>query len=122
MKRAECAYVVRGEHSAAQLRGLLGRLDLYVSTRLHGYALAVGAGVPTVAVEFHPKMRGFAEELGVEDWVVPMRGISGAAVASVCGSMLADLTASRTRLNQHLHTVTERATAQLVAVLPPPLR
>ena len=119
MKHPERAHVVRGEYSAAELMGLLGRLDHYVSTRLHGYALAVGAGVPTIAVEFHPKMRGLAEELDVEDWVIPFLGITGEGVSAVSASILEDLEASRDRLRRNLRAATGRAIAQISAALPP---
>lgn len=119
MKHPERAHIVRGEYSAAELMGLLGRLDHYVSTRLHGYALAVGAGVPTIAVEFHPKMRGLAQELDIEDWVIPFQGITGEAVTAVSASILADLDASRERLRRNLRAATGRAIEQIAAALPP---
>jgi polysaccharide pyruvyl transferase WcaK-like protein len=119
MKHPERAHIVRGEYSAAELMGLLGRLDLYVSTRLHGYALAVGAGVPTIAVEFHPKMRGLAQELDIEDWVIPLKGITGAAVTAVSASILANLDASRDRVRRNLRAATGRAIEQIAAALPP---
>jgi polysaccharide pyruvyl transferase WcaK-like protein len=99
--------------------GLLGRLDYYISTRLHGYALAVGAGVPTLAVEFHPKMRGLAQELEIDDWVVPFRGITGDTLVSASASILAELEASRARLRRNLHAATSRAIGQITAALPP---
>jgi polysaccharide pyruvyl transferase WcaK-like protein len=120
MKRPERAHIVRGEYTAAELMGMLGRLDHYVSTRLHGYALALGAGVPTVAIEFHAKMRGLAQELGVEDWVVPFQGITGDAVTAVSASVLDNLDANRGRLTRNLRAATSRAITQIVDTLPPP--
>lgn len=119
MKHPECAHIVRGEYSAAELMGMLGRLDHYVSTRLHGYALAVGAGVPTIAVEFHPKMRGLAQELGIEDWVIPFKGITGDATAAVSASILEDLEANRNRLQRNLHVASSRAIEQITGALAP---
>lgn len=119
MKHPERAHIVRGEYSAAELMGLLGRLDLYVSARLHGYALAVGAGVPTIAVEFHPKMRGLAQELELEDWVIPFKGIRGEAVTVMSASILGELDASRNRLRRNLRAATSRAIAQVTGALPP---
>lgn len=118
MKNPHRAHIVRGEYSAAQLMGMLGRLDVYVSTRLHGYALAVGAGVPTVAIEFHPKMRGLAQELDIEDWVIPFEGISSQAVLDVTTPILDDLEAANTRLDTNLRTATDKAIGQIVRVLP----
>lgn len=119
MRRPERAFIVRNEYGAGELMGLLGRLDLYVSTRLHGYALAAGAGVPSIAVEFHPKMRGLAQELGIESWVAPFLGISGAGVIALCGSMLRDLDASRAQLRAGLQSAAARSIGQLTAALPP---
>jgi polysaccharide pyruvyl transferase WcaK-like protein len=118
MKHPERAHIVRGEYSAAELMGLLGRLDHYVSTRLHGYALAIGAGVPTIAVEFHPKMRGLAQELDIEDWVVPFQGITGEAVTTVSASILDSLDTSRERLRRNLLAASGRAIEQIAAALP----
>lgn len=120
MRRPERAFIVRNEYGASELMGLLGRLDLYVSTRLHGYALAAGAGVPSIAVEFHPKMRGLAQELGIECWVAPFLGISGAGVIALCESILRDLDASRRQLQAGLRSAAERSTRQLEAALPSP--
>jgi hypothetical protein len=119
MKRQERAHIIRGEYSAAELMGLLSRLDIYISTRLHGYALAIGAGVPTIAVEFHPKMRGLAQELDIEDWVVPLRGIKGEQVSSISESILGALSASRARVQRNFRAATLRATNQITAALPP---
>jgi polysaccharide pyruvyl transferase WcaK-like protein len=118
MKRPERAYIVRGEYSAAELMGLLSQLDHFISTRLHGYALAAGAGVPTIAVEFHPKMRGLAQDLDIEDWVIAFHGITGEAVIRVSASILEDLDASRDRLRRNLRAATGRAIKQVVAALP----
>jgi polysaccharide pyruvyl transferase WcaK-like protein len=118
MNRPERAHIVRDEYSAAELMGLLGRLDLFVSTRLHGYALAVGAGVPTVAIEFHPKMRGLAQELDLEEWVIPFRGITGDAVTGVSASILENFDASRDRLKRNVRTATDRAIPQITVALP----
>lgn len=118
MKRPERAFILQGEYSAAELMGCLGRLDMYISTRLHGYALAVGAGVPTIAVEFHPKMRGLAEELRLEDWVVPFRGITPQELLSVSNGILEDLDISSERLRNNMKAAAKKAIEQITNVLP----
>ena len=118
MQRSERAYVIEGEYSAAELMGILSRFDLYISTRLHGYALSVGAGVPTIAVEFHPKMRGLAQELDVEDWVIPLRGMDSLELSSVARMILGNLEVATARLHRNLRLARKKAIFQITDALP----
>jgi polysaccharide pyruvyl transferase CsaB len=43
---------------------LVSTLDLMIGMRLHSLILAAGLGVPVIAAEYDPKVRGFMEEIG----------------------------------------------------------
>jgi polysaccharide pyruvyl transferase WcaK-like protein len=55
--------------SPEMLRGLLGRMDLVVGLRLHSLILSAAMGVPVVGLNYDPKIEGFMEYAGMEDYV-----------------------------------------------------
>jgi polysaccharide pyruvyl transferase WcaK-like protein len=75
MRNAKRSCSVKGEYTVDEVCGILSRCNVLIASRLHGYALSVATGVPSLAVEFHPKMRGLAEELDLVDWVYPFKDI-----------------------------------------------
>jgi polysaccharide pyruvyl transferase WcaK-like protein len=56
------------EHGA--LQGLLGGLDLVVSTRLHGLIFAANAGVPGIGINLNTKVRALLCDLGLGELAV----------------------------------------------------
>ena len=51
--------------SVDELVAALGTADLVIGTRLHSVVLATLAGVPVVTIAYQPKVRSYAEELGL---------------------------------------------------------
>ena len=91
------------------MAGLLARCQLLVASRLHGYAMAISAGVPSVAIDFHPKIRGLAEEVGLSDWVYPMRRLDVDAIGHTLEKILADPPAARHRVCRGVARAAARA-------------
>ena len=98
MSRAGRTFSVRGEYTVGELAGILSRCTLLISSRLHGYAMGVANGVPSLAVEFHPKIRGLAEEIELADWAFPMRNLRTESICNTVIEILADLPAARERV------------------------
>jgi polysaccharide pyruvyl transferase WcaK-like protein len=48
---------------------ILGRMELVLGLRLHSLILAASAGVPIVGIDHDPKIRGFMEHAGAEDYL-----------------------------------------------------
>ena len=57
--------VVRHVESVTELRTLLGRADLVIGMRLHSVIMAVGLGIPVIALAYDSKVVGFCEQAGV---------------------------------------------------------
>jgi polysaccharide pyruvyl transferase WcaK-like protein len=55
--------------SPETLTGLLGQAELVVGLRLHSLILAAAMGVPSVSVNYDPKIAGFMEYIGLEDYL-----------------------------------------------------
>jgi polysaccharide pyruvyl transferase WcaK-like protein len=109
MAHADKSVCVRGDHHVDELAGLLARCHLLVASRLHGYAMAIAAGVPSVAIGFHPKIRGLAEEVGLADWVYPMRRLDARSICLTLDKILADLPAARLRVRSGVARAAARA-------------
>jgi polysaccharide pyruvyl transferase WcaK-like protein len=79
MARREAAEIVEAAAEHGALQGLLGGLDLVVSTRLHGLIFAANAGVPGIGINLNTKMRAFLCDIGLPELVVsPWDGRSAA--------------------------------------------
>jgi polysaccharide pyruvyl transferase WcaK-like protein len=58
------------EHTPGKFAGYVGKADMLVSMRLHALIFAAPQGVPSIALSYARKVRGFMSELGFERWVV----------------------------------------------------
>lgn len=52
------AWLLRGVHSAADLKALVGRLDGVITGRMHLAIAALGMGVPALGLTYHDKFEG----------------------------------------------------------------
>ena len=48
----------------------ISSLDIVIGTRLHSIILAAGLGIPVVAIDYAPKVRGFMSEIGQLDYCI----------------------------------------------------
>lgn len=62
--------IMRGHYSPAELKGLVGHLDVLISMRLHALEFAADMCVPLLAVSFVPKTNSLMQRLGQGDKVV----------------------------------------------------
>lgn len=54
--------------SVAALRDILGTADLVIGMRLHSIIMAVGLGIPAIALAYDPKVTQFCAEVGIESY------------------------------------------------------
>lgn len=81
-----------------ELAGRLGTFDLVVATRMHGAILALGAGVPVVAIAYEFKTAELFRRLGLGDLVHDVETISAARLCRTVETALAGREQLRTRL------------------------
>ena len=55
--------------SSQEVLRILGRMERVLGLRLHSLILAATAGVPIVGIDHDPKIRGFMEHAGAEDYL-----------------------------------------------------
>lgn len=62
---ADCPHhVIAAPHDGHLIVGLMGKMQMLVSMRLHALIFAAGQGVPLVGVVYDPKVSGFLDYLG----------------------------------------------------------
>jgi len=81
---------------------------LVIGMRLHALILAAGAGVPSVALAYDPKILSFMRYTGQEDAVVDLRA-DGDTMAETIARVSADLPARAERLRQRIPVLREAA-------------
>jgi colanic acid/amylovoran biosynthesis protein len=58
------------------IKALFGCLDYLVGTRFHSVIFALTAGVPALAIEYEHKTSGIMQDLGLDEWVLPMNAVT----------------------------------------------
>ncbi|MEM0488459.1 MAG: polysaccharide pyruvyl transferase family protein [Candidatus Bathyarchaeia archaeon] len=105
---AERLVLVQGIYSPHEIKGLIGRLDLYISGRLHAGVAALSQHVPTVLLAYGHKHVGFAKMLGQERYVwQPSMGQEG--LLTIVKQIWEDREKVRTELHQRVQLIKELA-------------
>jgi polysaccharide pyruvyl transferase WcaK-like protein len=96
MTHRERAYVLKGDHPPAVLKGFLGEMDLVVGMRMHALVLASMMGVPVVGIALAPKFKAFHEMIGQQAYLIPVEAVDLELLVGRIDSALAN--AGRIRL------------------------
>lgn len=92
---------VEEDMSAAQVKGLCGRMDLFVGTRMHSNIFAVSEGVPSLAVAYQHKTIGIMAMLGLDRYVVRIEALTCERLRNTFDEILA----RRCDIENHLRLV-----------------
>jgi colanic acid/amylovoran biosynthesis protein len=63
-------YLIKGDYTPQELKGIIGKLDCLVSLRMHPVIFASSMKVPSVIIAFNPKAYGLMKMLGLDNNVV----------------------------------------------------
>jgi polysaccharide pyruvyl transferase WcaK-like protein len=97
--------------SARVAKGLLGRMDLVISTRFHALVLATGMCVPTISIGYAPKNAAIMAQFGRAQYAHQIGALDPELIARQAGAVLDD--APRQRAS--LRTCTARLDAHFAA-------
>ena len=65
--------LVTAEYDQHELKGIIGRCDFFIGSRMHSCIAALSQGVPCVGVAYSRKFVGVFESVGMAEWVVDAR-------------------------------------------------
>ncbi len=68
--------LIEEELSPQQIKGLCGKMDLFVGTRMHSNIYALSMNVPTMAIAYQPKTKGIMEQLELESFLLPITDLN----------------------------------------------
>jgi polysaccharide pyruvyl transferase WcaK-like protein len=100
------AYVLEGCTDPALTIGLLSRLQLCVSMRLHGLIFSAAAGIPFIGASYDPKVTGFMQYMGSD----ACRDLKDLEVSWLCAqidAIMADREGNR-KLCAHMQQLARR--------------
>lgn len=69
-------HTIKGQYWPWEIEGLYSCCDIALVTRLHAGVFAVKQNVPTVALAYEPKVRGFWDQLGLGEYCLPLESSS----------------------------------------------
>ncbi len=86
----------------------LSNLDLMVGTRLHSIILAAGLGIPVIAIEYAPKIRGFMAEIQQLDYCLALDSLTPQQSVALIAKILNNWLAIRQQLCQAVESYRAR--------------
>ncbi|MFH0964907.1 MAG: polysaccharide pyruvyl transferase family protein [Planctomycetota bacterium] len=109
MRRPEGLKVVETEYPVEVLKGLYGRMNLVISTRMHPTILASAMGVPVVALAYEYKGVGVLELLGLTQYALRIPEATTERVLTLAREALAQEQAIRAHLRERIAELQEQA-------------
>jgi polysaccharide pyruvyl transferase WcaK-like protein len=88
--------------SPSEYAGLIGRLRLFVASRLHSAIVATVAGVPSYVLYYVDKGRLYFEQLGLERYSAPIDSILGESAVDTIAAAIVRLDDEATAIRSHL--------------------
>jgi len=105
----ETSTVVKNVESPERAMELLGRMNAVFGMRLHSLMLAAMEGTPIVSVDYDPKIRGFMEHAGAEDYLSGLEDPPEALIRQIEKAL-----DNHTSLKQRLLDSCERMRAKII--------
>jgi len=66
-------HVLQGEFDQNEIKGIIGRCEFFIGSRMHACIAALSQGIPTVGVAYSKKFIGVFQSVGAEDAVIDGR-------------------------------------------------
>jgi colanic acid/amylovoran biosynthesis protein WcaK/AmsJ len=76
IKSKNSMWLIEDELTPQQIKGVCGRMNLFVGTRMHSNIYALSMNVPTLAIAYQPKTMGIMKQLGLGKFVLPIENLS----------------------------------------------
>jgi len=76
MKCHNHTYLVRDNLPPEMLKGIIGRVDMLITTRMHPLIHALSMGTPAIGIEYSYKTKGLMSPLGLNDYVLNIKTLT----------------------------------------------
>ena len=95
--------IIIGEYDAHELKGIIGRFDFFVGSRMHSCIAALSQGVPCVGVAYSMKFSGVFDSVGARHWIVDARELDLPSALDQVKMLHAQRNSFRPKLLQQAH-------------------
>ncbi len=68
--------LIEEELNPQQIKGLCGKMDFFIGTRMHSNIYALSMNVPTMAIAYQPKTKGIMAQLDMENYLLPIKDLN----------------------------------------------
>ena len=107
-------HVISAPHDGHLIVGLMGKMEMVISMRLHALIFAAGRGVPLVGLVYDPKVSGFLEYLQQKRYV-SLEALTSAGLAAMTeDALLEHASCDRAAALRKLAEENEKAARQLL--------
>lgn len=104
--------IVTRQYDQHQIKGLIGKCDFFIGSRMHACIAALSQGIPCVGVAYSRKFAGVFETVGMVDWVVDGRDTTKEEAVR----RILELYQRRNDVRDRLRQSAEKARTQLLDV------
>ncbi len=104
MRFKERAKILSDSYNPHEIKGIVGRLDLVIGTRLHSAIFAASMGTPIIGIIYDGKVRSFLQLIGQEERSLSINGIHFERLCEI----IDEVWTSRWRIPSDLRVKTEQ--------------
>lgn len=76
MKHRDRTYLIHDDLPPEMLKGIIGRVDMLITTRMHPLVHAISMCTPAIAIEYTHKTLGLMSQLGLSDYVLEIKTLT----------------------------------------------
>lgn len=108
---------ITSDYTAAELKGIIGTLDMFIGTRMHSTIASTSMYVPTVIIAYSHKAHGImGKALSLDQYVVDIRSIEYEALTARIDDVWKNKDTIRADLKNKIPVIKERAQYNAVLV------
>jgi colanic acid/amylovoran biosynthesis protein len=99
--------VIQGEYTVEELRGLIGKCDLFIGAYMHANISALSMCVPTIAISYSHKTYGIMDSVGLSELVLNINELTATNLINKIEKMYNNIHKYREHLKQCIPIIQE---------------
>jgi len=109
-------HVIEGDYRPDELKGLIGRFEIFIGLRMHANIAALGMGVPTLAIAYSRKTHGIMAMAGQDRWTCDIDGLELEQLARQVEALWRERAHVRADLEDRMATIRRQAQENAVLI------
>jgi len=99
--------VIQGEYSVEELRGLIGKCDLFIGAYMHANISALSMCVPTIAISYSHKTHGIMDSVGLSESMLDVNELTATNLINKIEKMYNNIHEYREYLKRRIPIIRE---------------